>query len=109
MLDLVLKISRNGAREAEQEARTARILLYKVFYDQTERGISLFLRTLIKSFDFHKQPRSHLADLVEMTHIMLRLMEALKEADDTLRVLKKSQKGRKILQAWERDQIKGFL
>lgn len=95
MLDLVLKISRNGSREAEQEARTARILLYKVFYDQTERGISLFLRTLIKSFDCHKQPRSHLADLVEMTHIMLRLMEALKEADGTLRVLKKSQKGRK--------------
>lgn len=95
LLDLVLKISRNGSRETEHEARTARILLYKVFYDQTERGISLFLRTLIKSFDYHKQPRSHLADLVEMTHIMLRLMEALKEADGTLRVLKKSQKGRK--------------
>ena len=56
MLDLVLKISRNGAREAEQEARTARMLLYKVFYDQTERGISLFLCTCINSFDYHKPP-----------------------------------------------------
>lgn len=95
ILDLVLRVSRNGSREREHEARTARILLYKVFYDQTENGISVFLRTLIKSFDYHKQPRSYLADLVEITHIMLRLMEALKEADGTLRVLRKTQKGRK--------------
>ncbi|KAH9307878.1 hypothetical protein KI387_035789, partial [Taxus chinensis] len=95
MLDLVLKISCNGLKETEQEARTARILLYKVFYDHTEKGITHFLLTLIKSFDIHKQPRSHLTDLVEMTHIVLRLMEAVKEADGTLRVLKKSRKGRK--------------
>ncbi|XP_059067114.1 uncharacterized protein LOC131079685 isoform X2 [Cryptomeria japonica] len=95
ILDLVLKISRNSLRETEQEDRTARILLYKVFYDQTEEGITHFLLTLIKSFDIHKQPRSYLADLVEMTHIILRLMEALKEADGTLRVLKKSRRGRK--------------
>lgn len=95
MLDLVLKMSRSSLTETEQESRTARILLYKVFYDQTERGIARFLLTLIKAFDNHKQPRSHLADLVEITHIVLRLMETLKEADGTLRVLKKSRKGRK--------------
>ncbi|XP_061996707.1 uncharacterized protein LOC133714583 [Rosa rugosa] len=90
MLDLVLKL----LPEDSKEPQTARILLYKLFYDQTEEGMTHFLLGLLKSFDTHKQPRSDLADLVEMVYKVLRLMENL-QASGTLRVSKKSRKGRK--------------
>lgn len=53
MLDLVLKQS----LEDSKEPQTARILLYKLFYDQTEEGMTRFLLNLIKSFDTHKQSK----------------------------------------------------
>lgn len=53
MLDLVLKQS----PEDSKETQTARILLYKLFYDQTEEGLTQFLLNLIKSFDTHKQSK----------------------------------------------------
>ncbi|KAK6155617.1 hypothetical protein DH2020_009865 [Rehmannia glutinosa] len=53
MLDLVLKQS----TEDSKEPQTARILLYKLFYDQTEEGMTQFLLNLIKSFDAHKQSK----------------------------------------------------
>ncbi|XP_050224159.1 uncharacterized protein LOC126673890 [Mercurialis annua] len=90
MLDLVLKILPEGSKEPQ----TARILLYKLFYDQTDQGMTQFLLSLIKSFDTHKQPKSDLADLVEMIHLIVRLMESL-QTRGTLRVSKKSRKVRK--------------
>ncbi|ONI25468.1 hypothetical protein PRUPE_2G304900 [Prunus persica] len=90
MLDLVLKL----LPENSKEPQTARILLYKLFYDQTDEGMTHFLINLLKSFDTHKQPRSDLADLVEMVYKVLRLMENL-QACGTLRVSKKSRKARK--------------
>jgi len=51
MLDLVLKL----LPEDSKEPQTARILLYKLFYDQTEEGMTQFLLNLIKTFDTHKQ------------------------------------------------------
>lgn len=90
MLDLVLKLS----LEDSKEPQTARILLYKLFYDQTDQGMTHFLLNLIKSFDSHKQPKSDLADLVEMIYIVVQLMENL-QAHGTLRVSRKSRKGRK--------------
>ncbi|KAL5813132.1 hypothetical protein ACOSQ3_028082 [Xanthoceras sorbifolium] len=90
MLDLVLKL----LPEDSKEPQTARILLYKLFYDQTEQGMTQFLLNLIKAFDTHKQPKSDLADLVEMICLLVRLMEKL-QARGTLRVSKKSRKGRK--------------
>ncbi|CAB4301968.1 unnamed protein product [Prunus armeniaca] len=80
MLDLVLKL----LPENSKEPQTARILLYKLFYDQTDEGMTHFLINLLKSFDTHKQPRSDLADLVEMVYKVLRLMENL-QACGTLR------------------------
>lgn len=53
MLDLVLKL----LPEDSKEPQTARILLYKLFYDQTEEGMTQFLLNALKSFDTHKQPR----------------------------------------------------
>lgn len=53
MLDLVLKQS----PEDSTEPKTARILLYKLFYDQTEEGMTQFLFNMIKSFDTHKQAK----------------------------------------------------
>ncbi|KAL0400652.1 UNVERIFIED_CONTAM: hypothetical protein Slati_4095100 [Sesamum latifolium] len=89
MLDLVLKQS----PEDSKEPQTARVLLYKLFYDQTEEGMTQFLLNLIKSFDTHKQSKSDLANLVESMHVVLRLLENL-QARGTLRVSKKSRKKR---------------
>ncbi|KAL8049543.1 hypothetical protein ABFX02_06G026100 [Erythranthe guttata] len=89
MLDLVLK----QAPEDSKEPQTARILLLKLFYDQTEEGMTQFLLNLIKSFDTHKQSKSDLANLVESMHVVLRLLENL-QARGTLRVAKKSRKKR---------------
>ncbi|XP_042002147.1 protein timeless homolog isoform X1 [Salvia splendens] len=90
MLDLVLKKS----LEDSKEPQTARILLYKLFYDQTEEGMTRFLLNLIKSFDTHKQSKSDLANLVETVHVVLRLLENL-QARGTLRVSKKLRKRKK--------------
>lgn len=57
MLDLVLKDAKDKSGSERQEARVTRILLYKIFYDQTEQGTFQFLLHLLKSFDIHKQPR----------------------------------------------------
>lgn len=56
MLDLVLKQS----PEDSVEPQTARVLLYKLFYDQTDQGITQFILNLIKSFNLHKQARRFL-------------------------------------------------
>lgn len=55
MLDLVLKL----LPEDSKEPQTARILLYKLFYDQTDQGMTQFLLNLLKSFNTHKQPRRY--------------------------------------------------
>ena len=65
MLDLVL----NVLPEDSKESQTARILLYKLFYDQTDLGLTHFLLNLLKSFDAHKQakrlpPRSLLTQTI---------------------------------------------
>ncbi|XP_057950492.1 uncharacterized protein LOC131145435 isoform X2 [Malania oleifera] len=99
MLDLVLKLS----SEDSKECQTARTLLYKLFYDQTDDGMTQFLLNLIKSFDTHKQPKSDLADLVEMIHVVVRLMENL-QAHGTLRVSRKSRKGKK-----KKNAVKDFM
>ncbi|KAF5451131.1 hypothetical protein F2P56_031424 [Juglans regia] len=90
MLDLVLKL----LPEESKEPRTTRILLYKLFYDQTDQGITQFLLNLIRMFDTHKQPKSDLADLIEIIHKIVRLMENL-QARGTLRVARKSRRKRK--------------
>ncbi|KAM0912601.1 hypothetical protein ACQ4PT_012694 [Festuca glaucescens] len=90
MIYLVLKVHPEDSRESQ----TARVLLYKLFYDQTEQGLTQFLLNLFRSFDTHKQPKSALADLVETIHIMLQLMEKL-QGRGVLRVAKRTRKGRK--------------
>lgn len=57
VLDNILKTASSDTKQGQREIRVARILLYKVFYDQTESGILSFLLQLVKSFDIHKQPR----------------------------------------------------
>ncbi|KAK4362997.1 hypothetical protein RND71_018238 [Anisodus tanguticus] len=89
MLELVLKQS----PEDSKEHQTARILLYKLFYDQTEEGMTQFLLNQIKSFDTHKQSKSYLADLVEIINIIIKLMEKL-QTRGSLRISKKLRKKR---------------
>ncbi|KAJ0267230.1 Timeless family protein [Hirschfeldia incana] len=90
LLDLVLKLLPEDSREAF----TVRILLYKLFYDQTDQGMCQFILNLVRSFDMHKQPKSELGDLVEIIHVIVGLMENL-QGRGTLRVSKKSRKARK--------------
>ncbi|GAU32321.1 hypothetical protein TSUD_43630 [Trifolium subterraneum] len=90
MLDLVLKL----LPEDSKEPQTARILLYKLFYDQTEEGMTQFLLNLIKTFDTHKQCKSDLADLVEIICKVVNLMDYL-QSRGTLRVSKKARKLKK--------------
>lgn len=59
MLDYILKVADRDTSEGQKEVRVARILLYKVFYDQTENGVLPFIFRLIKNFDVQKQPRRH--------------------------------------------------
>ncbi|KAH9677438.1 Timeless family protein [Citrus sinensis] len=87
MVDLVLK----SLPEDSKEPQTARILLYKLFYDQTDQGLTQFLLNLIKMLDTHKQPKSDLADLVEMIYVLLRLTEN-HQARGALRVIKERKK-----------------
>ncbi|KAI0507977.1 hypothetical protein KFK09_014107 [Dendrobium nobile] len=89
MLDSVMKL----LPEDSKECQTARVLFYKLFYDQTDEGFTQFLLNRFKCFDSHKQPRSDLADLLEIIHIMLRLVEKL-QAHGTLRVSKKFRRRR---------------
>uniref|UniRef100_A0A803MKW7 Timeless N-terminal domain-containing protein n=1 Tax=Chenopodium quinoa TaxID=63459 RepID=A0A803MKW7_CHEQI len=53
MLDLVLKMMPEKSREPQ----TARIILYKLFYDQTDQGLTKFLLNMFRSFNAHKQPK----------------------------------------------------
>ncbi|KAH7442845.1 hypothetical protein KP509_02G004400 [Ceratopteris richardii] len=103
MLDVVLKGAKDSDKSEQQEVRVARILLYKIFYDQTEKGTFQFLLHLLKSFDIHKQPRSHLSDLVETVHVVLRIIEFLTKEEGALRVLKKRRKGRKKIESKRTD------
>ncbi|XP_047324602.1 uncharacterized protein LOC124928117 [Impatiens glandulifera] len=89
VLDLVLKLSSEDSREPQ----TVRILLYKLFYDQTDQGMTQFLLNQITGFDIHKQAKSYLIDLVESIHVVIRLMENLQERG-SLRVCRKSRKKR---------------
>uniref|UniRef100_A0A803PQ24 Timeless N-terminal domain-containing protein n=1 Tax=Cannabis sativa TaxID=3483 RepID=A0A803PQ24_CANSA len=72
MLDLTLEV----LPEDSKESQTARILLYKLFYDQTDQGLTQFLLNLLKSFDTHKQAKERSPFLM-------------------VKVSKKSRKGRK--------------
>ncbi|XP_027367392.1 protein timeless homolog [Abrus precatorius] len=90
MLDLILKL----LPEDSKEPQTARILLYKLFYDQTEEGMTQFLLNLMKTFDTHKQPKSDLADLVEIIHKVVKLMDNL-QSRGALRVSRKLRKAKK--------------
>lgn len=53
LLDLVIRLLPEDSREAF----TVRILLYKLFYDQTDQGMCQFILNLVRSFDTHKQPK----------------------------------------------------
>ncbi|KAK8457208.1 hypothetical protein SEVIR_3G143200v4 [Setaria viridis] len=100
MIYLVLKVLPEDSRESQ----TARVLLYKLFYDQTEQGLTQFLLNLFRSFDSHKQPKSDLADLLETIHIMLQLMEKL-QARGALRVAKRTKKGRRKKERNDKNEI----
>ncbi|KAJ1689619.1 hypothetical protein LUZ63_013774 [Rhynchospora breviuscula] len=90
MIDLVLKL----IPESSGDTHTARVLLYKLFYDQTDQGFTQLLLNLFRSFKMDKQPKSDLSDLLEIIHVIFRLMERL-QARGSLRVAKKTRRIRR--------------
>lgn len=65
ILDLILKL----LPEDSKEPQTARILLYKLFYDQTDEGMTHFILSQIKSFDTHKQSKRFFS-LLKILHFL---------------------------------------
>ncbi|KAH9567681.1 hypothetical protein CY35_03G038000 [Sphagnum magellanicum] len=90
MIDHVLKAADWKTSDGQKEARVARILLYKIFYDHTDQGVLAFMIRLLRTFDLQKQPRSQLAGMIEMTHVVLRLLDTLTKEEGALRVKKKA-------------------
>eukprot|EP00850_Spirogloea_muscicola_P016653 SM000136S00199 [mRNA] locus=s136:393383:398241:- [translate_table: standard] len=89
MLDLVLKTAGKDLDGADSEVRGIAALQHRVLLEQTEYGVLPTLLRLIKSFNSEKQPRRHLANLVEATHVSLRMLEELSKAKDGLHVTRK--------------------
>ncbi|CAK9270062.1 unnamed protein product [Sphagnum jensenii] len=90
MIDHVLKAADQKTSDGQKEVRVARILLYKIFYDHTDQGVLAFMIQLLRTFDLQKQPRSQLAGMIEMTHVVLRLLDTLTKEEGALRVKKKA-------------------
>ena len=67
MIYLVVKVHPEDSRESQ----TARVLLYKLFYDQTEQGLTQFLLNLFRSFDTHKQPKRFIQTSFSEIHIFM--------------------------------------
>ncbi|CAM6028202.1 unnamed protein product [Sphagnum balticum] len=90
IIDHVLKAADQKTSDGQKEVRVARILLYKIFYDHTDQGVLAFMIRLLRTFDLQKQPRSQLAGMIEMTHVVLRLLDTLTKEEGALRVKKKA-------------------
>ncbi|AQK88639.1 Putative timeless C-term domain and Homeodomain protein [Zea mays] len=104
MIYLVLKVLPEDSRESQ----TARVLLYKLFYDQTEHGLTQFLLNLFRSFDSHKQPKrfvrniplgisslSFATKIEALGHTISQLVGTLPTLENHVKVAKKTKKVRR--------------
>uniref|UniRef100_A0A6Q2YDH2 Timeless circadian clock n=1 Tax=Esox lucius TaxID=8010 RepID=A0A6Q2YDH2_ESOLU len=99
--ELLLTVNEMDRSHDENIKQSANVIKSNIFYLMEYREIFL---TLLRKFDETKQPRSFLRDLVESTHLFLRMLERFCKGRNNLVVQKKRvkrKKGRKKTTAIE--------
>ncbi|XP_076124222.1 protein timeless homolog [Alosa pseudoharengus] len=90
--ELLLTLSEMDRSKDENVRQSANVIKSNIFYLMEYREIFL---TLLRKFDERTQPRSFLRDLVESTHLFLRMLERFCKGRNNLVVQKKKVKRRK--------------
>uniref|UniRef100_A0A8C8C201 Timeless circadian clock n=1 Tax=Oncorhynchus tshawytscha TaxID=74940 RepID=A0A8C8C201_ONCTS len=95
--ELLLTVNEMDRSRDEDIRQSANVIKSNIFYLMEYREIFL---TLLRKFDETKQPRTFLRDLVESTHLFLRMLERFCKGRNNLvvqrkRVKRKKSKGRK--------------
>uniref|UniRef100_A0AAY4E167 Timeless circadian clock n=1 Tax=Denticeps clupeoides TaxID=299321 RepID=A0AAY4E167_9TELE len=90
--ELLLTVNEMDRSKDENIRQSATVIKSNIFYLMEYREIFL---TLLRKFDERTQPRSFLRDLVESTHLFLRMLERFCKGRNSLVVQKKRVKRRK--------------
>ncbi|KAK7915372.1 hypothetical protein WMY93_011133 [Mugilogobius chulae] len=90
--ELLLTINEMDQSKDESIRQSSNVIKSNIFYMMEYREIFV---TLLRKFDETKQPRSYLKDLVETTHLFLRMLERFCKGRKNLMVQKKRVKRRK--------------
>ncbi|XP_064594960.1 protein timeless homolog [Liolophura sinensis] len=89
--ELLLTLYSMDKSSRSQIRESSKVIKGNVFYMMEFRDIFL---TLLRKFDESKQSRSYLKDLVETTHLFIKMLEAFCKQTSHLVVQKKSKKAR---------------
>ncbi|XP_058228807.1 protein timeless homolog isoform X1 [Hemibagrus wyckioides] len=90
--ELLMTVNEMDHSKDENIRQSANVIKSNIFYLMEFREIFL---TLLRKFDERMQPRSFLRDLVESTHLFLRMLERFCKGRNNLLVQKKKTKRRK--------------
>ncbi|TRY66434.1 hypothetical protein DNTS_029844 [Danionella cerebrum] len=90
--ELLLTVNEMDRSKDESIRHSSNVIKSNIFYLMEFREIFL---TLLRKFDERMQPRSFLRDLVESTHLFLRMLERFCKGRNSLVVQKKKVKRRK--------------
>ncbi|KAM9444217.1 protein timeless homolog [Clarias gariepinus] len=90
--ELLMTVNEMDHSKDENIRQSANVIKSNIFYLMEFREIFL---TLLRKFDERMQPRSFLRDLVESTHLFLRMLERFCKGRNNLIVQKKKTKKRK--------------
>ncbi|XP_061076992.1 protein timeless homolog isoform X1 [Conger conger] len=90
--ELLLTVNEMDRSRDENIRQSSNVIKSNIFYLMEYREIFL---TLLRKFDETKQPRSFLRDLVESTHLFLRMLERFCQGRRSLVVQKKKTKRRR--------------
>ncbi|KPP74065.1 protein timeless-like, partial [Scleropages formosus] len=91
--ELLLTVNEMDRSQEENFRQSASVIKSNIFYLMEFREIFL---TLLRKFDETKQPRSFLKDLIESTHLFLRMLERFCKGRNNLVVQKKTKRRRKV-------------
>ncbi|XP_033822405.1 protein timeless homolog [Periophthalmus magnuspinnatus] len=90
--ELLLTVNEMDQSKDETIRQSSNVIKSNIFYMMEYREIFV---TLLRKFDETKQPRSYVKDLVETTHLFLRMLERFCKGRKSLMVQKKRVKRRK--------------
>ncbi|XP_056590423.1 protein timeless homolog isoform X2 [Triplophysa dalaica] len=90
--ELLMTVNEMDRSKYDNIRHSASVIKSNIFYLMEFREIFL---TLLRKFDEQTQPRSFLKDLVESTHLFLRMLERFSKGRNNLVVQKKTVKQRK--------------